>query len=203
MKKNLIPMALVAGLLLLAGCAKEPAEQISAANDSFQKANSPDVAEYSPDALNAAKDAKSKLDQELETQKKEWAMFRKYEHTTELANELKSSSEAAVKSAEVAKEKAKTDATTAVADARRSLDEARSMLTTAPVGKGTQADLALLKSDLDGVESSITDADSVLQSGRYKEALSKAQAAQQKAEDVKSQIVAAKEARTRPRPSKV
>lgn len=202
MKKVLFISALIAGVFVLVGCAAEPTEKITAANDAYQRASAPEVAEYAPDSVNAATEVKSKLDAELHAQNDKLGIFRKYDQTAELAAQLKSTSESAVTSANTAKEKARTEASAAIADARRAVEEARSLLAEAPAGKGTQADVVLLKSDLDGVDSSLKGADDDLQAGRYKEARSKADTARQSAEDVKNQVLAAKKARTGARPSR-
>jgi hypothetical protein len=187
-------LALIA-LALFVGCAKEPTDKITAANQAFDRAGAPQVSEYAPDAVAAARDAKSKLDTELQTQRDKMALFRNYDHATELASQLESSSQSAVTAAEAGKQKAKQEASAAIEEARRMLDEARSLLAEAPVGKGTQADVALLKNDLDGVEQSINEANNSIASEHYMEARSKADSARMMAENVKNQVLAAKKAR--------
>jgi len=160
------------------------------------------VAEYAPDSANAVKDSKSRLDAELQAQHEKMAPMRNYDEVSRLAEQVQTSTQAAVAEAATAKEQARMHASSAVADARRALDDARSSLATAPAGKGTQADIALLESDLKGVEVSIGDADTSLQAGRYRDAISRADAARQAAENVKNQVLAAKMARTGARASK-
>lgn len=193
--KAVFTLALIALALFVTGCAKEPADKIAAADQAFQRAGTPEVSEYAPDAVAAARDAKSKLDTELQTQRDKMALFRNYDHTTELATQLESSSQAAITAAEAGKQQAKQEASTAIEEARRALDEARSLLAEAPVGKGTQADVALLKNDLDGVDQSITEAATSMSSERYMEARTKADSARMMAENVKNQVLAAKKAR--------
>jgi len=203
MRRTILSLALLVGLMITAGCAKEPTEKIAAANDAFRNASAPEVAEFAPDSANAARESKARLDAELQAQHDKMAPMRNYDEVSRLAEQVQTNSQTAVTDAGTAKEKAHTQATTAVADARRALEEARSLLATAPAGKGKQADIALLGSDLNGVEVSIGDADNSLQAGRYRDAISRADAARQAAENVKNQVLAAKLARTGARPSKV
>lgn len=202
MRRPIISLTLLAALVLSTGCATEPTEKISAANDAFQKASASDVAEYAPDSAGAVKDSKSRLDAELQAQHERMAPMRSYDEVSRLAELVQSTAQKAVTDAATAKEQARINASNAVAEARRSLEEARSLLATAPAGKGTQADIALLGSDLKGVEDSIGDADGSLQAGLYRDAISRADAARQAAENVKSQILAAKLARTGARSSR-
>jgi hypothetical protein len=83
-----------------------------------------------------------------------------------------------------------TEANTLVADVK-------TMLEKAPRGKGTQADLEMLKNDLAGVESSMADAQNSFNAGKYLDAKSKIQAAMGAANDVKTAIEQAMAARGR------
>ena len=69
------------------------------------------------------------------------------------------------------------------------------MLATAPRGKGSQADLATMKSDLDAASSSLQEADSSLAAGNLADVRNKAQSAMQAATQVKSAVEQAMAAR--------
>jgi hypothetical protein len=123
--------------------------------------------------------------------------MRSYAKATELAAAAKVAAETAQQRAVEGKEQARNEATQLVADARVVLDEAVLMLEKAPRGKGTQADLAVMKSDLAAVEVSLGEANSALAASNFDEARTKAQAAIQAAGQVKAAVEQALTMRTR------
>ena len=64
-----------------------------------------------------------------------------------------------------------------------------------PEGKGTQADLAALKGDLDGVATAIADAEAALNGEKYIDAKAKADGAKQTIQNVTASIEQAKAAK--------
>ncbi|HKQ60125.1 MAG TPA: hypothetical protein VJS92_02500 [Candidatus Polarisedimenticolaceae bacterium] len=187
-------MPLVLGLVVVAGCAKPPQAEIDAAKKAVADARA-EASEYASQAMSQAEDAVSQLDAELKAQEDKFALFRSYKKATELAATAKAAGERAASEAATAKEQAKNDATDAIGRARTTLSEVQALMAQAPTGKGTQADIEVLKSDLAGVETSINEADSSFQAGKYKDAKAKADAAVASAENVRSAINAAIEAK--------
>jgi hypothetical protein len=182
---------LVSGItlaLLTAGCAEPPQAEIDAVRAAVEEARAGDAPEYAPDALRAAEDAQAALDAEVKAQAEKFALTRNYDVALEKAAAAKQAAADAQTRAAAAKEKAMTDATAAIAAQRTALEEARTLLAGAPKGKGTQADLAALATDLDGAEQALTEADGLMAAGSYREALAKAQAAGSSIMGVKTQV---------------
>ena len=71
------------------------------------------------------------------------------------------------------------------------LAQAQEMLSKAPKGKGTAADLEAMKTDLTGAESTIGEAESAFTAERYLDAKAKAEAAKTAAGNVTAAVEAA------------
>src|SRR6185369_497527 len=82
-----------------------------------------------------------------------------YDHAKELLNQAKQQADSAKEAAIAGKEKAKSDATAAIAEAKAMADQTEAALKTAPKGKGTKADLEAMNNDLQGIRTSINDAE--------------------------------------------
>ena len=79
--------------LALAGCAQSPVAEIDGAKQALDRARDAQAPDYAPEAWNAANDAQSRLDAELDAQKNKTALFRSYSKSKDLAAEVKSAAE--------------------------------------------------------------------------------------------------------------
>jgi hypothetical protein len=181
------------GLLVLAGCGKPPEAEISAADQSLGEARSADAGEYAPESLKAAEDARAQLDAELKAQEDKFALFRSYDKATELAAASKQAADRAKADAVEGRERAREEASAMIAQVRASVLEVQQMLDTAPKGKGTEADLAVLRSDLTGVETALTEMDTAFAEEKYLESIAKAEAAKQSVDAIRGEIEQAME----------
>ena len=93
--------------------------------------------------------------------------------------------------AQAGKAQAKQEVETMMTEAGALVTTVKEMIDKAPRGKGTQADLEMLKSDLAGVESSLADAQNSYNAEKYLDAKAKIQSAMTAANDVKAAIEAA------------
>jgi len=194
MRKMMAVLPFVFVLVLMVGCAKPPQDGINAAMASLDAAK-PLASEYAADSLRSAEDAKAALDAELKAQDAKFALFRSYKKTDELVNDLKAKADKAAADGQAGMEQAKNDATTAINDATTAVTDAQAQLDKAPRGKGTQADLEAMKSDLAAATSTINDANAAMAAEKYNDAKAKADAAKASATNVVSQIQAAIEAK--------
>lgn len=187
MRKTMFGLLMLA-LVVMVGCAKPPEADIQAANQAIEQAQQAGSADYAPDSLKAAEDAKAQLDAELKTQEEKFALLRSYNKSKELAAAAKAAGEKAAQDAQTRKEQVKQEAQTLINEAKTALTEADEMLKKAPRGKGTQADLEALKGDLTAAQSSLTEAESAFSAERYLDAKAKAEAAKSTIGNVKSAI---------------
>lgn len=178
----------------IAGCAQAPTNDVDAAKRALGEAEQASAVDYAPAAWSAAKDAEAKLDAELEAQKENWALLRSYSAAQQLARQVKSEAERATKEAAVAKGQARTDAEALMAQAREAHGRVQAALRTAPRGKGTEADLASLRSDTSSIDGTLQEMQQLFDAGDYLGAKTKAQSAIDAAKRIEAEI---EQARTR------
>lgn len=198
MRKHWIVLPALLALALVFGCAKPPQADIDAAKAAIEAARNAGAGEYAASSLSAADDQVAQLEAELTAQQGKFALTRSYKKATEIAAAAKAAGEKAAADAAAGKEAARTEATALIEQAKVVLAEATTALEGAPKGKGTQADLEVMKADLASVATTIADAEASLSGERYLEAKSKAQAAISSAGNVKTaveQAIAAKAGR--------
>ena len=186
-----IPIALLAvtvAMLVLAGCSKPPTEAISSANQALDEARSAEASDYAPESLAKAEDAHNQLEAELKAQEDKFAPFRSYDKAKQLAAQAKQEAETAKTDAVEGKEVARDEASAKIAQLRQDLQDLQKMLASAPRGKGTEADLAMLRSDLGGIESTLTEIDQAFGDQRYAEAIAKTESATASAQSIRQEI---------------
>jgi hypothetical protein len=192
--------AVVMSLLVLAigvatGCAKVPTEEIAAADQAMQAATAAEAEVYAPASWSTAQDTRAQLDAEVKAQEESFALSRSYEHARTLAADTKAAAEQAAADAEAMKEKVRVEVAGLIEQAKTSLQETRTLLSNAPQGKGTAADLAALEADARSTEDYLAEADREYQAGNYMEARAKAEAALAELDKVKAEIQGAQKAR--------
>jgi len=190
MRRSVVPLLLLS--LALAGCAQSPVAEIDGAKQALDRARDAQAPDYAPDAWTAANDAQTRLDAELDAQQHRNSLFRSYTKAKELASEVKSSAERATELAASGKEKAKTEAATLMSQARDEYSLADKALTSAPRGKGTEADLASLKGNVTSIDGTLAEMQRAFDAGDYLTAKTKAQAAIDASRDIVKEIEAAK-----------
>jgi hypothetical protein len=181
--------------LVLAGCAQVPSADVDAAKHALDEARQAQASDYAPQSWTAAQDAQSKLDAELDAQGQRWSALRSYTVASQLAATAKHAAEQSRDEAMAGKEKAKTEASTMMAQARDEAAHAQAAVTTAPHGKGTEADLASLKSDATSIDTTLQEMQQAFDAGDYIGAKTKAQAAMDAAKRIEDEIAQAKAGR--------
>jgi hypothetical protein len=195
MDKTLKLFALVLVAMVAVACAEPPTAEIEAADRSLDEARSAQAAEYAPQTLKSAEQARQQLDAELKAQEERFAMMRDYDKAKELAASAKSTAERASTEAAAARERARQEAADMIAQVRTSIDELKTMLENAPKGKGTEADLAMLQTDVASMEQSLTEMENAFAEERFLEVKAKAQAVQQSGNMIREELTRAMEAR--------
>lgn len=177
--------------ILGAGCAKQPTEELEGAKASVVAAMQEGAEKYAKDDLKSLNDSLAMAMEEIQTQEKK--TFKNYDKAKEMLASVKSQAEALKVELPERKARMKNDAMAAEAAARTAVDEAKGLLAQAPKGKGTMADIEALKSDVDGLESSLGEVQGLIQSEDYLAASDKANAIQGKASEVSAEISRAME----------
>lgn len=185
----------LAAVVTLAGCAKPPADAITAAEAAQQAAVAAGAEEYAPEALNAVAEAKAALDAELAAQAEKSSFTRSYDRAAELVAAYQAAADQATSAAATAKQQAEQEATAFITEGRASLDEVTTLLASAPRGKGSAADLAAMQADLEGAGLALTEAETALTAGSFLEARTKAASARDVIQRVRDAVTQAQTAR--------
>jgi hypothetical protein len=192
-------MTVVLSVAILAltamGCAKPPEADLSAARQAIEAARSAEATEYAPESMQAAEDAMRAVEAELQVQEEKFALFRSYKDAKAKVADVQSAAQKAQTDAQAGKEAMRAQATEAIAAARTRIEETKTLLASAPTGKGTAADIAMLKNDLMSAETMLGEAEAALAAGKVKEALANTNAAMSGADQVKMAVEAAIQAR--------
>lgn len=188
MRRISLASLLVVAIAAFVGCAQAPSEDLDAARHAMDGAKSAQASDYAPEAWNAATDSQAKLEAELALQQDRSAIFRSYSKTRALAGDVKIAAERATAEAATGKAKAKQDAEAKIAEAKEAYRRAQDALAHAPKGKGTEVDLASLKSDSGGIESTMQEMQTAFDSGDYRTAAIKAQSAIEAAQKIENEV---------------
>jgi len=192
MYKRIALVFAVFALLVFIGCAKPPEQEIQKANSAIEAARTAEAEEYVPesfqvamDTLRAAEAAKTEADGKF-------ALFRSYSKAKALYVTAEGLATTAAQDAAAEKERVKQEVANLLVQAKASLDSANAALAKAPKGKGSKADIELIKNDLAAAQASFDDANNDFNTGRFKVAKAKVEAAMQKASAVITEIEQAK-----------
>lgn len=183
-----ISLATMGLLFALAGCAEQPVNDITAAEQALQLAREAGANQYAANEFREAEETFQKAQEEIQLQGKEFTLLRNYDNATNLLAQAKSTAEKAKTEAEANRIKAKSEAEAAIATAKTSLEQATMILAQAPSGKGTQADLQALRSDLQAAEAMFTELETGMQQEDYLGVKAKAQSVQDMASKVHDQV---------------
>jgi len=179
---------LLATVLLLAGCASKPDQEIAAAQKALEAARTAEADLYSADTYQAASDALKSAEAEIAAQDQKSSFSRDYDKAKELLAQAKTQADVATSTAAPNKENAKTEAQTAQTEAQAALDAAKDALAKAPKGKGTKADLDALQADLTAAETSFNEAKASLDGGKFMDAGNQFRSVKEKADAVAADI---------------
>jgi outer membrane lipoprotein-sorting protein len=176
MRRILWVVALFAMAAALSSCAKPPQVEFDSANAKLEEARQAEAEKYAPADYSAARDTLSAAQREMETQKGKFALLRKYSRSRELIASAESQAVATKQAAIEGKQRTMKEADALILQAQAAIDSANVLVGKAPKGKETRADLELIKSDLQGAQTSLEDAKASFQREEYLEAKAKAEA---------------------------
>jgi len=191
MRRILWVVALFAMAAALSSCAKAPQAEFDSANAKLEEARQAEAEKYAQMEFAAARDTLNAAQREIEAQNGKFALFRKYTHAKELIASAETQAVAAKQAAIDGKERAKNEADQLILQAQAAIDSANVLVGKAPKGKETRADLELIKSDLQGAQTSLEDAKASFGREEYLEAKAKAQAVVDKSNQLIAEVNAA------------
>lgn len=173
-------------IFFMAGCAKQPAQEIEAAKAAIEVAESEGADIYAPEELKKLNDDYAAAMDEVKTQ--EGKVLKKFKEAKEMLAAVQADAEALKATIPMRIEEAKNAAIAAQTEAQAALEEAKALLEKAPRGKGTRADIEAFKADLKGLEDSMPEIQAAIDNQDYLGAKDKAVAIKDKAVSVSDQI---------------
>jgi hypothetical protein len=175
-------------MFILAGCAKQPTEDINAAQKAVEAAKAAGGEKYIPEDTKKVDDNLAAALNEIKAQDSKFALSKNYDKAKQMLAQVKADAEKVKTDVPSKKEEAKKNALAGQEAARASVKEAKALLAKAPMGKGTRADIEALKGDIKGLEDSVPELQQLIDKEDYVVAMDKAKAIKEKADGVSNQI---------------
>ena len=175
-------------MVLVVGCSKPPEQEMAAANQALEAAKTAEAQDYAMDAYRVAQDtlnAAMALKREADAK---FVLFRNYGKSKAMFVRAQSLANEAATQAAAEKERVRVQVTQMMEQAKALLDSANADLKRAPRGKGSKADIELIKTDLAAAQTQYDDAMADFNNGKYKSAQAKLEAMMAKTNSVIAEI---------------
>lgn len=182
---RLVPLML--GALLLAGCAKPPAEQIDAAEKALKEAQVSGAATYTAQEYAKLEASLTAMKKEVTDQDGKFALFRDYGKAEQLAASAKADGERVKVDAVKKKEEAKAGVLQAQQVAQEAVKSAVELVASAPVGKDRAA-LEAIKNDVEALKASLNQVQLAIDKEDYPAAQAQAKAIHDKGQTVSAEL---------------
>ncbi len=191
MKLSRLLVLAVVVMFIFVGCAKEPTQEISDAKAALEAVINEGANTYTPDEIKALNDQFATALEEANA--KTGKLFASNSAAIEKLVKIKTDAEALKAVIPVKKDEAKNAALAAQTEVQTALEEAKTLLASAPKGKGTQADIAAFTADLQALEDSVPELQKAIDSEDYFGASEKAKSLKEKSVSISDQIKQAME----------
>ncbi len=190
-------------MMLLAGCAQPPTDQINAAEQAVKEAQQSGAATYVANDYAKIEGLLGALKKEVADQDAKFALLRDYGKVEQLAAAAKTEADRVKGEAVKKMEEAKFAATQAQQQAQQAVKHSLELVAKAPAGKDRAA-LESIKSDAEALKSSLNEVQMLIDKSDYLGAQTKAKAIQDKSQAVSGEIeqALAKIGKAKPVPKK-
>lgn len=149
--KRYIMISLVV-IFLIAGCSKQPLQEINAAKSAVDSLISEGAEKYLPEDAKKINDDLNQAVDEVKAQ--DAKMIKNYGKAKEMLAAVKTAAEAVNAKLPAKKEEARKDAITAMEDAKTAIDALKTLLEKASSGKGPKADIETISAEVKNIEDS-------------------------------------------------
>ncbi len=191
MKKICVLICSLALAATLTACGTPPTAELDAARVAIDAVVADGAAKYTADDLKVIQDKMAGAQAEIKAQ--EGKLFKKFDQPKATLVQVKADADALKAKVATVKEEMKNAAIAALGEANTALAEAKGMVEKAPVGKGSLADIEMIKADVAGLETSLAGVQPLIDSGDYAAANEQAVAIKTKAQSVTEEIRVAQE----------
>jgi len=182
-------VAVLALSVFMVGCSKQPEQEISNAKTALDSAIQEGAEMYAKEEAKLLSDDLTAALEEVKMQDEKF--FKNYDKAKEMLAGVQAKAESLKAEIPARKEKAMNDAQAALDGAKSAIADTNALLSKAPRGKGTRADIEALKADITGLEESIKEVETLMTSEDYVTAADKANSIKDKAAEVADQITTA------------
>ncbi len=185
MKKMLVLITLALATTLTA-CSAPPNAEMDAARAAIDTVVSEGAEKYTADDLKAINDKLAGAMAEIKAQ--EGKLFKKFDQPKQILVEVKADADTLRGKVATVKEELKNAAVAALQEAGNAVAEAKTMVDNAPIGKGSLADIEMIKADVAGLETALQEIQPLIDNGDFAAASEQAAAIQGKAQSVSEEI---------------
>jgi hypothetical protein len=189
-------------LVVMAGCAQPPTQQLEAAQKAVENARTAGAEQYVKEEFVQLEQQMNSAKQELAKQEQTMTIFRSYTEAEKMLAQVVVKAPEVEAHAGTQKEAAKNTALALEQEAQRAVESVRELLARAPVGKDRAA-VESIKQDLSGLEGSLRGIHDLIEKGDYLAANTQATALKDKvaaiSEELQKAIAKVKGKGARPR----
>ena len=191
--KKVIKLLLVsvASVALLSACAEKPEAELGAATGAIDAVVSEGAEKYLPEAMQGINSKLAEAMTEIKAQ--DDATFSNYSAAKLTLSQVKEEADALKVKVAQRKEELKVAADAALSEAQAVVVEAKALLEVAPQGKGSLADIEVMKSDVVGLETELETVAPQIEAGEYIVATEKAHAVAARALMISNDVKMAQE----------
>ena len=171
---------------IFSGCGKAPQAEIDKANAALDSARAAGADLYLPEAYNTVNDSLNAALVLVEAENSE--VIKSYGVAREKLSQVTLDARQLVQNTETRKEEVRANVQKTVSEINALLQENRQLIAKAPRGKEGTAALQAFKSELSVIEASLSDIETLFESGELLESETKAVAAKEKAASIKAEL---------------
>jgi len=188
--KRVVMCAVVPLFMLVVGCAKAPADKVMAAEKAVDDARVAGAPKYAPEEFAKLESALNNAKNEVAEQDGKFGFLRDYEKAEQLLTVTQTDATRVSSETVKKKDEAKAAATQSQQAAQDAVKTAQTLVEKAPVGKDRAA-LEAIRTDVEGLVTSLPDIQKTIDAEDYQAAQAKAKAVLQKAQTVSTEIESA------------
>ncbi len=186
MKKTLFGLLAVAFVVFVTSCGKVPQADIDTANKLIDSVRVIGGDVYLPDQFAALQDTMNSINEKVLAQKGK--LFRKYDDVKALLATVSTMGNDLLAATEAKKIEVKQQVTSLLDELKALIDENQKLVLKAPKGKEGAAAVQAIKDEITVLETTLTEAASLAESGSLMDAFNKLTAAKEKAVSIQTEL---------------
>lgn len=184
--KFFMGMAAIMMVAILSGCGKAPQVEIDTTNAAIEAARVAEAPVYLPAAFAAVQDSMNVIMADVEAQRSK--LFKNFGTAKTKLGETQAAANKVAADAAVKKAAVKKETETLMAEIKTIIEDNGKLIAKAPRGKDGASAIALIKTDIATIDTSVAEAQGLYDKGAYMEALNKVKAAKERAAGINKEL---------------